>query len=227
MKLDEKEILRYLGYNHQKIDLQTNNLIKECIKEIKELIHKHYIYQIFDIEKKYHHIHLKNTKLFLEGIDIYNHLFHSEKCAILAVTLGNIIDKRIKYYSKINLTKSLIFDACATTAIEAMADNTEEEIITYAKQNNYHTTYRYSPGYGDFPLSIQPEILKILDTERKIGLTVTQDFLLLPRKSITAIIGFQKNPVSLNSKNCKTCNLYETCTYKKEGNHCGYKKINE
>ncbi|QZY56074.1 vitamin B12 dependent-methionine synthase activation domain-containing protein [Crassaminicella profunda] len=227
MELKKKEILRYLGYNSQKIDSQTNILINESIKEVQGLLHKYYIYKIFDIEKNHTKIHLKNTHIFLEGKDIYKHLFQSEKCVILAVTLGNIIDQKIRYYSKVSLSKSLIFDACATTAIEAITDSIEEEIIAYAKENNFYTTYRYSPGYGDFPLSIQPEILKILDAHGKIGLISTPDFLLLPRKSVTAIIGLQKNPISKYLRSCKNCNLYHTCTYKKEGNHCEHKRINQ
>ena len=48
---------------------------------------------------------------------------------------------------------------------------------------------RDSPGYGDFPLEAQREILVILDTPRKIGVSLTDSLLMVPSKSVSAVIG--------------------------------------
>jgi cobalamin-dependent methionine synthase I len=109
----------------------------------------------------------------------------------MAVTLGNLVDAKIRYYEKFNLTKALILDACATVIIESACDEIQEEIKKEALKTNKGITYRYSPGYGDFPIDIQKKILDILEAQKKIGLSVTEDSILIPRKSVTAVIGFQ------------------------------------
>ena len=87
-----------------------------------------------------------------------------------------------------NYTLGLLLDAAATTAVEQVADQVNEVIDQKAKKQGYATTWRFSPGYGDWPLEIQPQLGKIIKTEQ-IGLQVTDNFLLFPRKSVTAIIG--------------------------------------
>ena len=48
---------------------------------------------------------------------------------------------------------------------------------------------RYSPGYGDWPLDAQRELLALLDTPRAIGVSLTDSLLMVPSKSVSAVIG--------------------------------------
>ena len=50
-------------------------------------------------------------------------------------------------------------------------------------------TRRYSPGYGDLPLSVQPALLDALDAGRRLGVTLTESLLMVPMKSVTAVVG--------------------------------------
>ena len=93
-----------------------------------------------------------------------------------------------KLFKQGNYTVGLLLDAAATTAVEQVADQVNEVINTIAKKQGYKPTWRFSPGYGNWPLEIQPQLAKIIKTEM-IGLQVTENYLLFPRKSVTAIIG--------------------------------------
>lgn len=221
--IDKNEVLRYLGYGSKKVDEITNDMIDNCVDEILELIKTNFVYNIYEIKKKNRNIFLKNSTLKLEGEDIYSHLQNSQKCAIMAVTLGSEVDRRIKYYSKSDLTKSIVFDALATTAVEALCDRVEAVIKKIALNNGYTTTSRYSPGYGDLPIEIQPKILNLLDTSKHIGLTVTDSCILIPRKSVTALIGIGKD-LKTQPTSCKNCTVYNNCLFAKRGDSCGYSK---
>ena len=52
---------------------------------------------------------------------------------------------------------------------------------------------RYSPGFGDFPLSAQREILSVLDAARAIGVSLTDTLLMVPSKSVSAVIGVKED----------------------------------
>ncbi|MFA6942068.1 MAG: methionine synthase [Clostridiaceae bacterium] len=214
MDIDKKEVLRYLGYKNNSADKQTSDLIDECIDEMMKISKPKYIYKIFDIKKEQEQVNLLNTTLSLKGKNIKNHLKFSSKCSVMAATLGIEADRQISIYSNLNLSKALVMDSCATAAIESLCDMAQEEIKEYAKTLGFNITGRFSPGYGDLSIEIQPEIINILDAYKKIGLTATESCILIPRKSVTAFIGFQK-PKNCDVKpNCLSCNK-NNCEYRR------------
>ena len=54
-----------------------------------------------------------------------------------------------------------------------------------------HPTTRFSPGFGDFDIVHQRDILALLDCQKRIGLTLTDSNMLCPTKSVTAVVGFR------------------------------------
>lgn len=218
--IDKNEVLRYLGYKGQEIDSPTNSLIDECIEETKKIINPRWIYKIHDIELSEDGVIVSNTNLLLKGNDIKNHLSKSKKTVLMAVTLGIEIEKKIKLYEKISLAKALVMDSCATTVVEEICDNVEEEISEIAKKEGKGLTFRYSPGYGDLPIETQKDFIKAIRAESEIGLSASAHNILFPRKSVTAIIGFIPEDIKVKKRSCETCSNYERCNFRKEGISC-------
>jgi len=238
VEIPRTEVLRYLGYTGKTIDPYTDQLIDECLHEIREIsLPKHKI-GVYNLEFRPDGIHVQNTTLILQGQDIANHLQHAHKCALMAVTLGIQVDQRIKLYNLTNLTKAVILDACATAYVEVVCDQVESHLRTRAQQSDMHITSRFSPGYGDLAIEMQNDFLRVLNTPITIGLTATPEHILLPLKSVTAIIGFGIPPENsiptkrktqkeaINNEKCKTCLNYRHCIYLQEGKYCEYRKRN-
>ncbi|MFW5979148.1 MAG: Vitamin B12 dependent methionine synthase activation subunit [Halanaerobium sp.] len=244
-EIDRNEVLRYLQTSKDLDDQNINRLLEESIAEIKKLINFRYLYQKFAIEETEAGVKIKDTTLTLKGRSIKKHLQNSKEIYLMAATLGAQVDKRISYYEKISVTKSMIFDACATTAIEEGCDQVEAEIKKEVlAAGNEDITFRYSPGYGDLGIDIQKEFLRILKAPKKIGLTASKYNMLIPTKSVTAIIGVleekvEKNNNLSNDKNdeenledrdlefearhCQNCLLYKDCELRRKGIYCGAK----
>ncbi len=214
MIIDKLEILRYLGHTNQGIDNNTEQLLNACLLEIDNLMANKYVYNVFDLDKRENTISLKNTILTMESKDIASHLAKSNKCVLMAASLGLEVDMRIAYYSKVDVTKSLILDACASTAIEALCDEVQEEVRKEAANHGYNITSRFSPGYGDLPISLQKPIAQVLRTYPRMGLTVNDSSIMLPRKSVTAIIGWQKEKADADVIKCKGCNK-QNCSFRR------------
>ena len=119
------------------------------------------------------------------------------------------------------MTSALILDSMASTAIEQVCDTAEKEIREKISKDNF-MTWRFSPGYGDLPITIQREFVRVTDAEKRIGLTVNEGGILLPRKSVTAIIGLSKEPIPKQRRGCAYCNMNKTCQFRKGGTHCGF-----
>jgi cobalamin-dependent methionine synthase I len=52
---------------------------------------------------------------------------------------------------------------------------------------------RFSPGYGDLPLNVQAKFLEIMQASKKLGIYLNESDLMIPRKSVTAILGVFEN----------------------------------
>lgn len=221
IKIPKDEVLRYLGYKKQKMDDSFLKLIDETIKEAEDIIELKYLANKYKIELKDAGVLIEGTNLLLTGNDIKEHLKNSQEVILIAVTLGRNIEKKISYYERINLTKAVILDSCATAAVEELCDKIEVLIKEEMISKMQGITFRYSPGYGDLPLDIQGSFIKSINAEKLIGLTVSNHNLLMPRKSVTAIVGIIDKKYEQHKKGCEVCKNYENCSYRREGISCG------
>ena len=220
LKIDKDEVLRYLYHKNEPLEENLDKLVDSLIKEASDIARPRFIYNTFTIEKN-NGILLQNTTLTLKGQDIARHLEKSGKCAVLCATLGNEIEMKINYYSKTELLKSVILDACASTLVEALCDHAENIIKKEAEKSGFFITARYSPGYGDFDISVQKDLLNLIDASKRIGVTVTDSFIMLPRKSVSAVIGFEHEKTEREIDKCSTCNLQGSCSFRKGNTYCG------
>lgn len=218
--VNREETLRYLGY---KDNINIDNIVPildKCEFELLNAIDPKYIYKFFNISKQENNIYVENTNLILTGNSILNHLKDCYGVILLSATLSIGVDKLISEYQINDMTSALILDSMASTVIEQVCDNAEEEIRE--KISDSYMTWRFSPGYGDLPINIQRDFIKVTDAEKRIGLTVNNGGILLPRKSVTAIIGVSKEPIPKQRRGCAYCSMNKTCQFRKGGTHCGF-----
>ena len=210
--INHDEMLRYLGHRGQEIPAELGNAIDNAKSLCLKLAKPRSIYRIFDIDKS-GGLSLCGAALELAGSNIQQHLKNCGKTAVFAATLGTEIDINISLLSRTDLSAALLLDAAATTLIEQVCDEAENEICKKAAEDNFFITTRFSPGYGDFPIDAQPNLLNVLDAGKKIGLSCTSSMIMTPQKSVTAIIGLGKGEQTQKSK-CAECSLKNSCTYR-------------
>lgn len=151
------------------------------------------------------------------GEDIHKVVDGCEKIILIAATIGIYVDKILRKIQITDMAQAVVLDAMASVAIEQFMDKIEGELKE--RYSNYYFTRRFSPGYGDYPIEKQREIVKLLNTEKRLGLTLTNSLLLYPTKSVTAVIGLSKTPVGSAGKGCTNkCMLCNNrgCPYRKE-----------
>ena len=209
INIDEKEVLRYLGYKGQKIEEELLLKISDTIEEGKKLFAPKIIYKEYPINILENGVEVIGTTLVLEGNDIKKLLIDSSRCILMAATIGNYIEKKIRLYERIDLTRGMILDSVSTTAVEDLCDKVCDLIEKDIIEDFEELTFRYSPGYGDLSLNIQKNFIEVLDATRKIGVNVSEHMLLFPRKSVTAIVGIRKKLGKKTKKSCINCKNYE------------------
>lgn len=230
IQINYEEVLRYLGYKGQDIDDNLKEIIDKCINLTKNRINPRYILRVYPIERrikvegigsKKYLVDLKGTNITLDSKDIYNLLEECSECLVMASTLGLDIEREIKKYSYVDLTKGIVTDSCATTAIEEVCNIVENTYRRGLIENGKYLTTRYSPGYGDLSIETNRQLINLLDTQNKIGLTITESNIMIPRKSVIAILGISERTKLNRKKSCLSCNNYNRCKYRKEDEGCG------
>lgn len=218
--LPKDEVLRYLGYRGTELPQKLHDLIDDCIQNTLQTITPRYFYRRFSLVKTSSGIQVGDTSLLLPGNDIRDHLFACDSAYLLCVTLGLPIDKLIRVKMISAPDEGVIYDSCASTAIEALADLAQEEIEKEVAITGKNLTWRFSPGYGDLPLTVQRDFLNVMDSARKIGLSLNESLLLTPTKSVTAILGVSDTKADRRKNKCDYCNNRENCPFRKRGTQC-------
>ncbi|MFR4805012.1 MAG: vitamin B12 dependent methionine synthase [Eggerthellaceae bacterium] len=156
----------------------------------------------------------------LEGSAIYEHLHAARSCAVMAVTLG-LANERVAMRMKArSALDAVVFGAAGSSLVECAADACEAAIVAEAARLGLHTNWRFSPGYGDLPLDIQPAIVRTLEADKKLGMTVTDSNLLVPVKSVTAFVGLFDELYEGAKRSCAGCPCAAHCSLRKAGTPC-------
>lgn len=113
------------------------------------------------------------------------------KAVIFAATIGAGMDRLIRRYERTEMDMALFFQGYGAERAESLANAFNNEVKTAAGLAGFKAHPRFSPGFGDLPLTVQAEVLGLLDAGRRMGITLSDSFLMAPSKSVTAIIGLE------------------------------------
>lgn len=219
-ELDRAEAFRYMGYKGGEIKESILKITEECEMSVLDAVKPRLVYKVFDVGFSEKGVEIMGTSLIFRGSDIREHLSECSRCVLMCVTLSADVDKLIRSYEAEGMEKALIADALASAAVEQVCN--KAEALIQSALGNYSYTWRFSPGYGDFPLDIQKEFISVTEADRKIGLTVTENLILIPRKSVTAVMGISEKEIPKKRRGCGCCNMKDKCEFRKGGSHCGF-----
>lgn len=117
------------------------------------------------------------------SFDLSKNLQNCTSAYVFAVTLGIDVDRLIARQKVTSRAQMFVVDALASAFAESFC-GTVDSLLRGQKK----CRPRFSPGYGDLPLSVQPSLLRLVEAF-KIGIALNDSLLMSPWKSITAIMG--------------------------------------
>ena len=214
---DIDEALRYLGA--AQADPELRRQAEALADELAAALQPRYAWTVCPLTRTGDGFRLEGTAVELSGAAAKKMLKGCGQAALLACTLGARFDAMLRTAQARDMARAVLLDALGSAFVEAGCDAAQEEIS--ARLPGLYRTDRFSPGYGDLPLTVQPALCAALDGGRRLGLTVTGSLLLNPAKSVTAVIGLSDAPQPARIRGCGYCDLRENCQFRKEGNTCG------
>lgn len=193
--------------------------VSRVAAKLAAVLRPRYTYRVYSLEQKPDGFLLSETDIILTGTTARRMLAQCDQVVLLACTLGTEFDTMLRTEQVRDMAQAVILNACGSAWVEAGCDQAEGELVS--RLPGRFLTDRFSPGYGDLSLSLQPAICAALDTPRRIGVYVTKSLLMNPSKSVTAVIGLSDKPQAARIRGCAYCMMQKTCALRKGGKHCG------
>ena len=205
--LDHQEILRYAGAKEAVPEILA--LLEDCLKEAEGVPVFSACYGEFPVSMQGDKLTFPFGTVFSR--DLAKNLAGCQRVFLFAATLGIGFDRLLARYSKVSPARAQMLGAIGTERVESLC----EKLVSKLKEEHPELCLRprFSPGYGDLPLSFQRDIFSVLDCSRKIGLTLNESLLMSPTKSVTAIMGIADEPADIPAK-CGSCTKTD-CTYRR------------
>lgn len=215
LTIDEKEIYRYLGYKGGNLpDEAVLSRLAFCRKELEQAISPKSVVKSYPlrVEDKTTYV----EELPMESAALARHLEGCSRVYVFAATLGIGPDRLIARAQVAKMSDAVMYQALSAAMIEAYCDAVCEGIQEEAEKDGLRLRPRFSPGYGDCSISYQKDVLQILEAGKAIGLTLTDAFLMMPSKSVTAFVGAgpagDETPREKEER-CALCDFLE-CSYR-------------
>ena len=208
--VNRREILRYAGVREETPELAA--LLEDTLAELLPTLAGRVCWQEFPLTREENGLDLGFT---CTGSDsLAQNLAGCDRIIVFAATLGLGPDRLIARYGRLSPAKALLLQAIGTERIEDLCDRFCDSIRMEACRRGLSMAPRFSPGYGDFPLTVQQDIFRVLDCSQKIGLTLNDSFLMSPSKSVTAIIGLGPCADPGQPTGCRSCGKAD-CPYRR------------
>ena len=204
-----REALHFLGWRGSALEEPILSQIQSAMVEVRKMLTAQVAVRHFALDENRC---LADTSFAPRGQDVHAMLETCGGAILMAATLGAQSERLLLRYQAKSSAEALVMDAVLSAAIEAVCDEQERILRENYGKDNLHLTDRFSPGYGDMPLEQTREICAVLDTQKTIGLTVSHSGIMLPRKSVTAILGVSDVPQTRRPSQCAVCSMAKTCS---------------
>jgi len=205
--IESKQLLHDIGYDTEcEPPTRITSLVHDYLELADYLIDTSYAYAI-------KHIYfVQDASVAIEGWITFKSkivsdlLKQCEKVAVFAVTIGNRLeDMAYRIAENRSVLQARVLDAIGSRATEKVVKLVEDSITEEASAEGLCTSRRFSPGYCDWNVDQQQSLFQALDGD-SAGIELTDGYLMIPRKSVSGIIGIGSCNSDVENYNpCNSC----------------------
>ena len=192
IEIDPHEVLRYLGYKKDLVTAEDLAQVEGFLPEARTAMKPAACWGRFEVELlpgdviRFPYGEVKSADLARNlrgGTSTCTEIF------IFAATIGLDYDRLVQRARISSMAKASFLNAIGAAAVENVCDQLNEELRQLAAGESKTLRPRYSAGYGDFTLENQRGIFDLLTPSKYIGLTLKDNLIMVPEKSVTAVVG--------------------------------------
>lgn len=214
-KTSRREAFRYLGYRGSTPDTAAGELMENCIQELCRKLSPRFFSREYPLSQTGEG-ELHFAGFCVKSRDLGRNLEGCRSVILFGATLGAGADFLLRRYGVLDMGRAVVMQAASAAMIESYCNMENQRLEEEYRKQGMTLCPRFSPGYGDFPLSFQEKFAAALELEKTVGITLTEGFLMMPSKSVTAVIGVKKKEgkaAGVSGCRCQSCNKTD-CLYR-------------
>ena len=196
-----QSIRRYLGLARAQPDETIEGMIQGCLAEFLQAVQFKACCRLLPVKIQEGGLDL--GAFFAPGKGLAKNLAGCPHAIVFVATTGMACELQRKRAAVASPAKALVLDAVGTAAIEQFCDLLGQQWA--AEFEGQYLRPRFSPGYGDLPLALQTPLLGALGAQKNIGVALTDSLLMIPQKSVSAIVGVGRVGCTERRTDCSAC----------------------
>jgi len=206
-RVNKKRVCHYIGYGADyKPPTRILSLIDDYVENADQLIDPSYSYTIQDIKRIQGSSVLIDGSIIFESQIIARLLEQCHKVAVFLATIGKHLEETARRLADDGFVlRAAVLDAIGSDAVGRVADFVQARVKEIAENQGLVISPRFSPGYCDWDITQQQTLFRAVDGD-SAGVRLTKGCLMVPRKSISGIIGIGPPHRGVERYNpCRTC----------------------
>ena len=213
--IPESEVRRYMGFRGP-VDPspETDAMIAKAIRSLEKDCNPKFISKAFPVTVEGFSVRFADVTI--ESRALARNLAGCTECVLFAATAGPSCDMLVKRAAVTSSAYASCCQAAGAAAIEAYCDFINDKIKDEYEAKGLYARPRFSPGYGDLALSHQKDWFRLLDITKNTGIELTDSLLMVPTKSVTAVIGLSPNKLPCVKQGCEACTMSQTCAFSRK-----------
>jgi hypothetical protein len=218
LSLDIKEVLRRQGVGGRaKVRPEIKSLILELLAglENQRLLEPAAAYERYPITG------MTGDQIALEGAKAVHgpalpaFFPEARELAIIVCTIGPRLEERASNYTKSGQAlRGMLLDGIGSAAVDKLIPEVIKLIAAEVVPQGYEVSSPVNPGMPGLAMTEQWNIMELAKADR-IGVSLTPSGILVPRKSVSMVIGIGPRMTRwTQAEVCARCSLRESCPYK-------------
>jgi len=218
LNISMEAVLRRLGKGgNLRLKPEMGKILDELLDNLDDLhlLEPAIVYEIHIITKLSHSGVALEKGIVLNGSSLNPTLKSAKQLAAVVCSIGPRLEDRVTYLSaQKDLLRALLLDAIGSAAVDSLVQKACDVIRHEASSLGYQAGSRISPGNPGLPISEQSNVFRLVPGEQ-IGVRLNSSLLMIPRKSVSTIIGIGPDMTTWTEvERCDRCNLNKSCLYR-------------
>jgi hypothetical protein len=218
LSMKTNEVLRRQGLRTgAKVRPEIKDLVLELLARVKKahLLEPAVAYEIYTITQMNQRQLSLDDKLVIRESSLPSLLPQAKDLAVAVCTVGPKLEKQVRdYTSRGEPLRGMLLDGIGSAAVDSLMEEVCKFIEAEASSRGYESSSPIGPGMPGLPITEQWQLLKLAPTQ-EIGVSLTSAGMMVPRKSVSMIIGIGPQMATwTRAEVCARCSLRETCHHK-------------
>ena len=207
--INRQQVLYTIGYGtDHKLPARIASLVNEYLENAHSLVEPSYTCIIRDIKLVHGARVVIEDSIVFQSEVIARLLEQCKKAAVFLVTIGSHLEEMVCRLTEDGLMlQATVLDAIGSVSAEELANFVQSRVGEVARAQGLYTSQRFSPGYCDWDVGQQKMVFRAV-SGNSAGVRLTEGCQMLPRKSMSGIIGIGSCEVE-NYNPCLTCDKYD------------------